>query len=88
MYFILENNPSSLFSEVTMREYIIPKLLSIFSLRDCQIRLILLKYFPSFFPFFTEEQLQIRILPEVGTFRLFFAFEQKNILIIFFFLSC
>lgn len=59
------DNESSLFTKPVFKNYILPRLLNVFSLRDSQIRLILLKHFASFGSVFSREQLQNTILPEV-----------------------
>nr|XP_018906398.1 PREDICTED: protein-associating with the carboxyl-terminal domain of ezrin [Bemisia tabaci] len=57
--------PESLFSDSVFSKFIVPKLLSIFCVRDSQVRLILLKYFKLFCSSFTQQQLQLQILPEL-----------------------
>lgn len=58
-------NEGHIFSETTFKQIIVPKLLHIFRVRDAQIRLLLLSHFRSFVGYFTKEQLQNHILPEV-----------------------
>ncbi|KAJ8962134.1 hypothetical protein NQ318_018091 [Aromia moschata] len=54
-----------LFSEDTYKKYISPKLLEIITVRDAQIRLLLLNHFSSFMHTFSKEELQTCILPEL-----------------------
>lgn len=60
-----EDQSNGLFSEDTFKKYLAPKLIEIFSVRDAQIRLLLLNYFSHFIQTFTKEELQTCILPEV-----------------------
>lgn len=60
---IEENSP--LFSVDIFKQNIVPKLLHIYRVRDAQIRLLLLNHFKSYVNYFTKEQLQNHILPEV-----------------------
>ncbi|KAK9498777.1 hypothetical protein O3M35_003339 [Rhynocoris fuscipes] len=60
-----DENPNCLFSEETFREYIVPKLMSIFCVRDSQVRLILLNYFKSFTSLCSATELRSQILPEL-----------------------
>ncbi|XP_072379255.1 protein-associating with the carboxyl-terminal domain of ezrin isoform X1 [Diabrotica undecimpunctata] len=56
---------STLFSENTFKKYLCPKLLEIFKVRDVEIRLLLLTFFPKYMHTFSHEDLQNRILPEL-----------------------
>ncbi|XP_028140589.1 protein-associating with the carboxyl-terminal domain of ezrin [Diabrotica virgifera virgifera] len=56
---------STLFSENTFKKYLCPKLLEIFKVRDVEIRLLLLSFFPKYMHTFNHEDLQNRILPEL-----------------------
>lgn len=51
--------------ENLFKEKIIPLLLNIFHVRDMQIRLVLLKFFPNYVELFTEGQLEDVVLPLV-----------------------
>ncbi|BET01077.1 SCurly1-like 3 (S. cerevisiae) [Nesidiocoris tenuis] len=59
------DDSKGLFSEQTFREHISPRLMSIFYVRDIQVRLTLLKYFPMFCDMFTIPQLNSNIIPEL-----------------------
>lgn len=66
MFFVSENaSEENIFSELSFKQIIVPKLLHIFRVRDAQIRLLLLSHFKRFISYFTNEQLQNHILPEV-----------------------
>ena len=54
-----------LFSESVFKEHIVPRLMTIFGVRDAQVRLTILAHFKSFSSSLTVPQLQTRILPEV-----------------------
>ncbi|KAB0802491.1 hypothetical protein PPYR_04677 [Photinus pyralis] len=58
-------NESGLFSMENFKQYIIPKLLQIFCVRDVQIRLLLLEHFHNYMNCFSKEELQFQILPEL-----------------------
>ncbi|KAL1132006.1 hypothetical protein AAG570_011616 [Ranatra chinensis] len=60
-----EQRPESLFSDKTFRDFIVPKLMSIYCVRDVQVRLTLLTHFKSFCNALTHSQLQSHILPEL-----------------------
>ncbi|CAG9853791.1 unnamed protein product [Phyllotreta striolata] len=60
-----EETSTSIFSESNFKKFVCPKLLEIFKVRDVEIRLLLLNYFPKFMYAFTKEALQINILPEL-----------------------
>ncbi|XP_018570433.1 protein-associating with the carboxyl-terminal domain of ezrin [Anoplophora glabripennis] len=60
-----EAHSELLFSEDTFKKYVSPKLLEIISVRDAQIRLLLLTHFLSFMHIFSKEELQTCILPEL-----------------------
>ena len=51
--------------EDLFREKIIPVLINIFQVREMQIRLILLKFFPNYVGMFSTSQLEDVILPHV-----------------------
>jgi SCY1-like protein 3 len=55
-----------LFSLTTYRDYVVPRLLQMFCVRDAQIRLLLLAHFSSYCHSFTEDQLRTLVLPEVS----------------------
>ncbi|CAG9769331.1 unnamed protein product [Ceutorhynchus assimilis] len=55
----------AIFSEQVFKKYIAPKLLNIFCVRDAQIRLLLLEYFSHFIDYFSKEELEMHILPEL-----------------------
>ncbi|ENN71125.1 protein-associating with the carboxyl-terminal domain of ezrin [Dendroctonus ponderosae] len=55
----------ALFSLELFKRHIAPKLLNIFRVRDVQIRLIILEYFPHFLECFSKEELLEPILPEL-----------------------
>lgn len=57
------NHP--LFSMSTFQEYIVPRLLHMFSVRDAQVRLLLLEHFENYCSAFSKEQLCSKVLPEV-----------------------
>jgi len=54
---------SGLLPETLYKEKLIPLLINIFHVRDMQIRLVLLKFFPNYIGMFTETQLEETILP-------------------------
>uniref|UniRef100_A0A182SCH3 Protein kinase domain-containing protein n=1 Tax=Anopheles maculatus TaxID=74869 RepID=A0A182SCH3_9DIPT len=54
-----------LFSPKIFAAYILPKVKQVFCVQDAQIRLILLEYFPAYVEFFTKEDLQDHILPQL-----------------------
>ncbi|CAH1401734.1 unnamed protein product [Nezara viridula] len=54
-----------LFSEKTFQKYIAPKLLSMFYVRDIQVRLTLLMYFSAYCSMFNTAELHSNILPEL-----------------------
>lgn len=61
-----KTNPTPLFSVETFTTYILPKIQQLFLVRDSQIRLILLEYFPHYVNFITnKEQLSDHILPQL-----------------------
>lgn len=60
-----DNAKDCLFSEKTFRRHIAPKLLSIFYVRDIQVRLTLLKYFRAYCSIFTTPELHSHVLPEL-----------------------
>ncbi|KAL1505999.1 hypothetical protein ABEB36_005437 [Hypothenemus hampei] len=55
----------ALFSEELFKLHIAPKLLNVFRVRDAEIRILLLKYFPHFMHCFSQNELQCHILPEL-----------------------
>ncbi|KRT83713.1 hypothetical protein AMK59_3820, partial [Oryctes borbonicus] len=61
----LNNDNSGLFSPNTFKQYLVPKLLEIFCVRDAQIRQLLLDHFVHYMNCFTNEELQSQILPEL-----------------------
>ncbi|XP_049286800.1 protein-associating with the carboxyl-terminal domain of ezrin [Anopheles funestus] len=54
-----------LFTPKIFSAYILPKVKQVFCVQDAQIRLILLEYFPAYVEFFTKEDLQDHILPQL-----------------------
>jgi SCY1-like protein 3 len=67
LYAVTEDGGNAgLFSLVTYRKYVVPRLLQMFCVRDAQIRLLLLAHFSSYCSSFTEEQLRTLVLPEVS----------------------
>ncbi|XP_053661738.1 protein-associating with the carboxyl-terminal domain of ezrin [Anopheles marshallii] len=54
-----------LFTPKIFSAYILPKVKQVFCVPDAQIRLILLEYFPAYVEFFTKEDLQDHILPQL-----------------------
>lgn len=63
---IEDGDDAPIFSVDTFKQNIVPKLLHIFRVRDAQIRLLLLNHFKNYVSYFTKEQLQNHILPEVN----------------------
>ncbi|KAL3278372.1 hypothetical protein HHI36_013701 [Cryptolaemus montrouzieri] len=61
----LDDEDGPLFSEEVFKKYITPRLIEIFSVRDAQIRLLLLNHFKNYVHAFSEEELQSYILPEL-----------------------
>lgn len=59
----LSNPP--LFCMDTFKQYIVPRLMHMFSVRDAQIRLLLLDHFEQYCIAFSKEQLRTKILPEL-----------------------
>ncbi|KAJ9574033.1 hypothetical protein L9F63_008559 [Diploptera punctata] len=60
-----ENSSKGLFTVGTYKEYVVPRLLQMFCVRDAQIRLLLLAHFSSFCSTFTEHDLRNLVLPEL-----------------------
>lgn len=54
-----------LFSMNTFQQHIVPRLLHIFSVRDAQVRLLLLEHFEHYCCAFTKDQLRVKVLPEL-----------------------
>uniref|UniRef100_A0A182PU30 Protein kinase domain-containing protein n=1 Tax=Anopheles epiroticus TaxID=199890 RepID=A0A182PU30_9DIPT len=54
-----------LFTPKIFSAYILPKVKQVFCVPDAQIRLILLEYFPAYVEYFTKEDLQDHILPQL-----------------------
>ncbi|XP_063216250.1 protein-associating with the carboxyl-terminal domain of ezrin [Bacillus rossius redtenbacheri] len=54
-----------LFSLETYRKYVVPRLLQMFCVRDAQVRMLLLEYFPQFCQVFLDDELKDRVLPEL-----------------------
>ncbi|XP_058120686.1 protein-associating with the carboxyl-terminal domain of ezrin [Anopheles ziemanni] len=54
-----------LFTPKIFSTYILPKVKQVFCVQDAQIRLMLLEYFPAYVEFFTKEDLQDHILPQL-----------------------
>uniref|UniRef100_A0A182NBC8 Protein kinase domain-containing protein n=1 Tax=Anopheles dirus TaxID=7168 RepID=A0A182NBC8_9DIPT len=54
-----------LFTPKIFSAYILPKVKQVFCVPDAQIRLILLEYFPAYVEFFTKEDLQDDVLPQL-----------------------
>lgn len=55
----------ALFNTQTYTKYIVPKILQIFSVRDAQIRLILLEYFVAYMKLFSIDDLRDQLLPQL-----------------------
>lgn len=55
----------ALFNSQTFTKYILPKILQIFSVRDAQIRLILLEYFAAYMRLFSVDDLKDQLLPQL-----------------------
>lgn len=62
----ISNQP--LFSISVFQQYIVPRLLHMFSVRDAQVRLLLLEHFDHYCTAFSKEQLCSKVLPEVSHF--------------------
>ncbi|CAH0552708.1 unnamed protein product [Brassicogethes aeneus] len=60
-----EDQSKGLFTLETFKKYVSPILISIFSVRDAQIRLLLLNNFHNFMDTFTRDELKSKILPEL-----------------------
>ncbi|XP_034249177.1 protein-associating with the carboxyl-terminal domain of ezrin [Thrips palmi] len=60
---LISNQP--LFSMTIFQQYIVPRLLHMFSVRDAQVRLLLLEHFEHYCTAFTKEQLCSKVLPEL-----------------------
>ncbi|CAH1972660.1 unnamed protein product [Acanthoscelides obtectus] len=60
-----ESSSQTLFPEEVFKKHLCPKLLEIFKVRDAQIRMVLLEHFRNFMHMFSEEELQLYILPEL-----------------------
>uniref|UniRef100_A0A182QDQ3 Protein kinase domain-containing protein n=1 Tax=Anopheles farauti TaxID=69004 RepID=A0A182QDQ3_9DIPT len=54
-----------LFTPKIFSAYILPKVKQVFCVPDAQIRLILLEYFPAYVEFFTKDDLQDHVLPQL-----------------------
>uniref|UniRef100_A0A182JQD9 Protein kinase domain-containing protein n=1 Tax=Anopheles christyi TaxID=43041 RepID=A0A182JQD9_9DIPT len=54
-----------LFTPKIFSAYVLPKVKQVFCVQDAQIRLILLEYFPAYVEFFSKEDLQDHILPQL-----------------------
>ncbi|XP_053676994.1 protein-associating with the carboxyl-terminal domain of ezrin [Anopheles nili] len=54
-----------LFTPKIFSSYILPKVKQVFCVQDAQIRLMLLEYFPAYVEYFTKEDLQDDILPQL-----------------------
>lgn len=70
MYYILTDRmqcgeSTGFFSVTIFKEHLKPRLLQLFSVRDSQIRMLLLSHFTKFVHVFTHEELSQQILPEV-----------------------
>lgn len=54
-----------LFNVSTFQQYIVPRLLHMFSVRDAQVRLLLLEHFEHYCTTFSQDQLCSKVLPEL-----------------------
>ncbi|KAK4883434.1 hypothetical protein RN001_006753 [Aquatica leii] len=54
-----------LFAVDSFKQYLVPKILQIFCVRDAQIRLLLLEYLHKYLWCFSQDELQMQILPEL-----------------------
>lgn len=59
------SSTESLFSMSTFQQHIVPRLLHMLSVRDAQIRLLLLEHFEKYCIAFSKEQLCSKVLPEL-----------------------
>uniref|UniRef100_A0A2M4BG21 Protein kinase domain-containing protein n=1 Tax=Anopheles marajoara TaxID=58244 RepID=A0A2M4BG21_9DIPT len=55
----------ALFAPKIFAAYLLPKVRQVFCVQDAQIRLTLLEYFPAYVEFFSKEDLQDHILPQL-----------------------
>lgn len=55
----------ALFNGQTYKTHVTPKIMQIFTVRDAQIRLILLEYFVDYMNFFTSEEMTDQLLPQL-----------------------
>uniref|UniRef100_A0A2M4ADE0 Protein kinase domain-containing protein n=1 Tax=Anopheles triannulatus TaxID=58253 RepID=A0A2M4ADE0_9DIPT len=55
----------ALFTPKIFAAYLLPKVRQVFCVQDAQIRLTLLEYFPAYVEFFSKEDLQEHILPQL-----------------------
>ncbi|XP_035783770.1 protein-associating with the carboxyl-terminal domain of ezrin-like [Anopheles albimanus] len=55
----------ALFTPKIFAAYLLPKVRQVFCVQDAQIRLTLLEYFPAYVEFFSKEDLQDHILPQL-----------------------
>lgn len=62
---IAGEHENSIFSVENFKNYIAPKLLEIFCVRDAEIRKLLLKHFINYLGCFSNQELQSDVLPEV-----------------------
>lgn len=60
-----EETPLSLFGVDTFEKYLIPRLKTQFCIKDAQIRIALLEFFPSYVEMFDKENLKNEILPQL-----------------------
>lgn len=63
--FVILDSSEGLFDTTNYRNYILPVISRIFGVRDAQVRLMLLHYFPHYVTLMDRDVLASRILPEV-----------------------
>lgn len=61
----LESTIHGLFSPQVFQKYLIPKIKQAFAIKDAQIRIALLEYFPSYVEMFNRDDLKHEILPQL-----------------------
>lgn len=61
----LESTIHGLFSPKVFQKYLIPKIKQAFAIKDAQIRIALLEYFPSYVEMFNRDDLKHEILPQL-----------------------
>jgi len=61
----VEDEVSPLFSEAVYKQYMVPKLLRIFTVHEYHVHVLLLQYLPLFVHLVEKEDLELEILPQV-----------------------